>query len=140
MGSVALRFDMIIIKFPFRLESPNKTTNEHWSKRHARNKKLERIIRILWRQQGIKIKPPCEVFMCRIAPRSLDSHDNLPMAFKCVTDVVSSLLIPGKAKGQADSSNEIAWHFEQRKGTYAVEIKVIQSDHQPTKTTKTPTT
>jgi len=112
------------INFPFRLPSPNQTISEHWATRAKRNKKLSTIIRMLWKRDRIDLKPPCDVFLCRVAPKPLDEHDNLRTAFKPVVDIVADLLCPGLAAGQADSDSRIGWRYEQRKGPYAIEIRI----------------
>ena len=112
------------INFSFRLPSPNQTISEHWATRAKRNKKLAMIIRMLWKRDRIDLEPPCDVFLCRVAPKPLDAHDNLMASFKAVVDVVADLLVPGLPPGQADANPNIGWRYEQRKGPYAVEIRI----------------
>ena len=70
-------------------------------------------------------KPPCKVILTRVAPRSLDVEDNLPMALKTAKDAVADVICPGLAPGRADGNKNIKWEFAQRKGlpkTYSLEI------------------
>lgn len=70
---------------------------------------------------------PCKVTLTRIAPRLLDTGDNLPMAFKKSRDVIADMLIPGLQPGRADDDPRIEWSYDQKKGApkeYAIVIEI----------------
>lgn len=62
------------------------------------------------------------VHLVRVAPRALDSHDNLPGACKGIVDGITEAL------GFADDSHRrLVFHYDQRKGppkTYLVELLI----------------
>lgn len=104
----------VTMTLPFRLVSPN--VQEHWSKRHKRNKKQALIIKAKFNALPFKISPPCLVSLIRVAPRAMD-QDNLIAAFKGIRDSISALLNPGHAPGQADGQDSgIEWKYSQEKG------------------------
>lgn len=113
---------------PLRIVSESNVT-EHWTKRHARRKKQK--IAIKFSLSKSHIKPPCEVTLTRIAPRMLDSEDNLPSSLKASKDAVADFLVPGLQAGRADSDDRIKWFFRQEKGNvkeYALKIEITQQD------------
>ena len=116
------------IKLPIKTVSEANLSHEHWTKKHARHKKQKEAIRLAC---GNRITPdmlPCQIKLTRIAPRFLDKHDNLPCSFKFILDSLASLLVPGKANGQADNDKRIQVTYDQIKGIpheYAIEIEII---------------
>ena len=73
----------------------------------------------------LKDKPtlPCLVTITRISPRSYD-HDNFVASAKGLRDILSDLVIPGLAPGQADADPRITWHYKQEKGKQSVRIQI----------------
>ena len=62
-----------------------------------------------------------KVTITRVAPRPLDSHDNLRSSLKAVVDGISDWL------GVKDNDERIEWAYAQERGapkTYAVRIEV----------------
>lgn len=52
-------------------------------------------------------------------------YDNMVYAFKHVRDTIADLLVPGKARGQADSDERIGWFYDQRGAKdYKVSIEI----------------
>lgn len=97
----------------------------HYITAYKRKKKHKMAVRIFLNPHTFPL--PCTVYLTRVAPRSLDEHDNLPMSMKHIVDVISDILLPGLAAGRADDSKEITWQFNQRKGKpkeYALEIEI----------------
>lgn len=88
-------------------------THEHWTKSRKRHKIQQMLIRAAW-PKNAQISLPCYVCLERLSPRTLDS-DNLATAFKFIRDQVADLIVPGKAKGQADADPRIEWIYRQRK-------------------------
>jgi hypothetical protein len=106
------------VTIPMRLESVA-NTREHWQERRRRDKQqaqsvLAHLLRVI-RDRQMRCS---DVAFCRIGPQVLDS-DNLQSAFKGVRDTVATFF------GVSDSpSGPITWHYEQRRGTYAIEIRM----------------
>lgn len=103
-------------------------SGEHWTKKHKRHQTQKLLIQSYLnnRIEG-PIKLPCCVILTRIAPRSLDQEDNLPMAFKSYKDHIADFIIPGKAAGRADDSKQLTWVFKQEKGLpkeYALKVQI----------------
>lgn len=62
---------------------------------------------------------PVDVTITRIAPsRGLDPHDGLGAALKGTIDEVA------KALGVDDRDDRVRWRLDQRRGPYAVEIRI----------------
>lgn len=100
---------------------------EHWTKKHKRKKEQDRAVKLYLNGKVDESWLPCQITLTRIAPRTLDHADNLPMSFKTILDSVCNVLIPGKVKGQADSDSRIQVKYVQIKGIskeYAVEIEI----------------
>lgn len=117
------------IKLPIKTVSEASLSREHWTKKHRRHKAQKDFIFYALKDQINETLLPCKIKLTRIAPRFLDQWDNLPMSFKWILDSLASLLVPGKAIGQADSDNRIQVSYEQIKGgvkEYAIEIEIIQ--------------
>jgi len=89
---------------------------ENYHKANGRHRKQKKDIKdnlseiSSFKDQKITVK------LIRISPRSLDKHDNLPMAFKFIVDAIADLLNPGKKAGRADDSELITWKYDQEKG------------------------
>jgi len=113
---------MIEMTLPIKLVSPN--IQEHWTKRHKRNKSNDWTIRANWLKMSPIVYLPCIVVLTRLAPRKYD-EDNLIASFKGVRDSIADLLNPGLAKGQADSSKDIEWQYKQeRSKTIGIRIQI----------------
>lgn len=96
---------------------------EHWTAKHKRHKMQRRQIRMAFLTKKMDMTLPCRVKLTRIAPRSLDAHDNLRMSLKWVVDAIADNLLPGKACGRADDSDQISWDYDQERGKMAVKIE-----------------
>lgn len=118
---------------PIRTVSEANRGSEHWTKVRLRKKKQSQWVWAHWKSVNPTVSLPCKVVLTRIAPRSLDKQENLPMAFKAITDTIADLIIPGKARGQADSDERIEWLFKQEKGKpkeYAIRIEIFIEPNQ----------
>lgn len=116
------------IKLPIKTVSEANLTREHWTKKHARHKKQKEAIKFALANRVTPDLLPCLIKLTRIAPRFLDSHDNLPMSQKYVLDAICELLVKNKAIGQADNDKRIQVMYDQIKGVpheYAIEIEII---------------
>ena len=96
------------IRAPFRLH-PEGNARGHWAKTYRRRRKQRDDLR-LFLNVSRKPKLPVDVFLTRIAPRKMDEHDGLPMAFKALVDEICDWL------GIDDGGSEIKFHYDQMKG------------------------
>lgn len=119
-----MRYEWIV---PIKLDSvANK--REHWSKAYSRAKKQKQVIKMLFLSEKPVISLPAHIKLTRVAPRSLDDHDNLRMAMKAVLDEICGLIIPGLAAGRADSDPRLTFEYAQERGKpkeYALKIEII---------------
>ena len=102
----------IMIEIPIWIRS-EQAQSAHWAAsmtRHTRQKKAIRTI-----ISPLSISTPCSINLIRYAPHLMDSHDNLPYAFKWIVDTIAAKLIPGLAPGRADSSEKLTWRYNQIK-------------------------
>jgi hypothetical protein len=99
----------IVISLPLRLESVA-NLREHWTARHRRAKQHRFIAKCAVR---VHVNQPwadrLDVLLVRIAPRALDSHDNLRISCKGVVDGVADAL------GVDDRDPRVTWRYEQEK-------------------------
>lgn len=112
----------ITINVPIRIESLNRTYSEHWRKRANRNTSHRAAV---WFSLKAAKAPhdllPCTVTLTRIAPRSIDQHDNLRAGCKSAVDAVADWL------DVDDASALVEWRYEQRRGKpkeYAALIEI----------------
>lgn len=98
------------LKLPIKLVSPN--VQEHWRKRHKRNKVIAFLVKALWKE---KVKLPCEITITKVSPREFD-FDNYVYACKGLRDQIADKLIPGLKPGIADGDKRLTWNYEQEKG------------------------
>jgi len=108
-------------------------TGEHWTKKSERHRTQKFLINSYMRKHMNSKKEalPCTISMTRIAPRSLDEEENLPMAFKHIKDYIADFLIPGQAMGRADGDKRIRWEYSQEKGKpkeYAIRIQIKNNE------------
>ncbi len=90
---------------------------EHWTSKYKRHKNQKVRIKLKWLEADKKILTlPIHIELIRIATRSLDEKDNLPMSFKYISDALAECFVPGLAIGRADDSKLITWSFKQEKG------------------------
>lgn len=125
--------DPIIIKIPIRLISEANNT-DFWRVKWKRKKNNELLLKSYFNHAKVKAEPPCDVTLCRIAPRELDEEDNLRTAFKPIKDWIADRIIPGLAPGRADGDKRIKWHYTQEKGKileYAIKITIQCYPNQP---------
>lgn len=103
------------IQLPILTVSEANRAGEHWREKGNRHQAQHWEIRAAFRSENPKIELPCTVKLSRLAPRMLDSHDNLTMAFKFIVDEIANQLIPGLKTGKADSDPRIKWEYSQEK-------------------------
>lgn len=96
------------IRAPIQLH-PEGNARGHWAKTHRRRAKQRDDIR-QFLNVNRKPKLPVDVFLTRISPRKLDSHDGLPMSFKALVDEICDWL------GVDDGGSQVLFHYHQKKG------------------------
>ena len=122
-----VQLEKVEIEIPIRTVS-EANVSEHWTKKHKRKKQQRKICTFYLKSTSRiseKVKLPCCITLTRIAPRSLDIGDNLPMSFKHLRDVIAEILTGDIRPGLADSDDRLTWEYKQEKGKpkqYAVRI------------------
>lgn len=104
-------------------------SSEHWSAKSRRHKLHKRRIKQEFLKDQPGIIPPCKCILTRIAPRELDSHDNLRYSLKWVVDAIAAELTNDHVPGRADGNKDISWEYKQEKGKvkeYALRIQLIK--------------
>lgn len=96
---------------------------EHWTATYKRRQDEEQIVAVAMQNnlRGRQVEMPCVVKLTRIAPRRLDSHDNLRSSFKATADFISRKL------GVNDGDGSITWEYDQIAGQakhYAVKVEI----------------
>jgi len=115
----------IEITIPIKIIS-ELNVQEHWRKKYARHKKLQKIINLMFSRYRGTITLPCCVTLTRVAPRDLD-YVNFIGSLKALQDYVADQIIPGLPMGRADGDPRITWKYEQEKGKpkeYACRIRI----------------
>lgn len=118
---------MTLCGFPYILTLPIRTVSalnqrEHWGKR-ARRVKSERNAALLLTPRWLLAHLPLTVKLTRIAPRPLDTHDNLSSSMKGVVDGIAERL------GIKDNDPRICWSHAQERGKpkqYAVRVEFLE--------------
>jgi crossover junction endodeoxyribonuclease RusA len=111
----------LVVTLPLKIES-TANLREHWRKR-AHRASIERNgvhLSLKVNASIVPPKPPLVVTLTRIAPRELDSDNNVA-AFKACRDGIADWL------GVNDNDKRIEWVYRQEKGApkhYACRIEV----------------
>ncbi len=113
---------MIAVTLPIKAVSVL-NEREHWAKKASRAKLHRTTAWAALRaaDKEPRLLGPVKVRVTRIAPRPLDSHDNLAASVKNVVDGIADWL------GVKDNDPRITWLYRQERGapkTYAVRVEV----------------
>lgn len=104
------------------IKTPNALNRrEHHMARHRRirSHRTQAFLAVRASLAAARVQPPCTVTMTRIAPsEGLDAHDGLPASLKGLVDGVADAL------GLDDGDERLTWRYDQRRGPWAVEIKL----------------
>lgn len=106
-------------------------SSEHWTKKSKRHKIQKRRIKQQFLIDKPPICPPCKCIITRIAPKALDSHDNLRYSLKWAVDSIAENLTGDFVPGRADGNAEITWEYKQEKGKikeYGLRIQLIKDE------------
>ncbi len=108
-----MRQALLDITIPMRLPSRANFRGHTRSRKHTKMVREQRGVTRLVLSARAERRPklPCVICLTRIAPRSLDHADNLPMSMKSVRDGIADWL------GVDDRSDQIQWQYDQRKGS-----------------------
>ena len=122
----------IIATIPIRTVPESNRGGEHWTAKSKRHKMQKNAVFYCIKPMisNHPIPLPITITICRIAPRKLDSHDNLAISLKWIADAIAELFIPGLKIGMADNDPRITFTYTQEKGQpkeYAVRIKIEKS-------------
>lgn len=116
--------------------TPESNSREHWHVKALRHSRQREAVRSAWRQNPRTIanleNTPIIIYICRVAPRKLDNHDNLPTSLKSILDEICNCILPGYADGRADGKLKLKVAYAQEKGKvrqYAVKIKLFILEH-----------
>lgn len=93
---------------------------EHWAVKAKRTREQRKGIQNILRTANYNPKLPITIVLCRIAPRELDSDDNITMAFKAIRDGITDYL--GLTN---DNDIRLKWKYDQQSGApkyYAVRV------------------
>lgn len=108
------------VEVPIRIEStPN--LRESWQARSKRAGKHKHDTWFALRAAKAPHSLPCTVTLTRIAPRSLDAHDNLRAGMKAAVDGIALWL------GIDDADERVTWRYAQAKGApkeYALKVEI----------------
>ncbi len=114
----------LVVVLPLRLPSLA-NARLHWARRAKLAREQRGVVQwslacqFRWQlRQFFRWPSPVAITLTRIGPRTLDS-DNLEAACKHVRDGVADAL------GMDDGDPRLTWRYEQRKGKWGVEIRIV---------------
>lgn len=110
----------MIVRVPIRIESVD-NLREHWSARAKRTREQRAAVWYALRAAKAPHQLPCTVTLTRIAPRTLDSHDNLRAGLKASADACADWL------EVLDKDERITWSYSQARGKareYALHVEI----------------
>ena len=108
------------IEVPIRIESVA-NLREHWAAKAKRSREHRAAVWYALKATKAPHALPCTVTLTRIAPRTLDSHDNLRSGLKAAVDGVASWLMVD------DADPRITWAYAQQAGApkqYALMVEI----------------
>lgn len=125
---------LLTLELPLRIDSRGAgNSREHHMAKHRRIKTQQAAMALVLKTKGrawldaahmalSSARPPTVVVLFeRVAPRALDSHDNLRMGLKACADAVADWL------GLDDADERLRWEYRQTRGgerQYAVRVSL----------------
>lgn len=106
---------------PIRIESVD-NLREHWSARAKRAREQRQSVWYAMKAAKMPYKLPCTITLTRIAPRQLDSHDNLRSGCKASVDAIADWLDLA-----SDADPKVTWQYAQERGKpkeYALKVEI----------------
>lgn len=111
-----------MIEFPLKIVSvQNTSSNWRAVARRRKDEFDETFVQMKFVNKVARPTFPCTVKLTRIAPRQLDSHDNLRTGFKGPVDALAAWL---EIK---DNDPRVTWEYAQERGApkqYAVRVEI----------------
>lgn len=112
-------------EFDFRLRSVL-NARWHWTKLYRYKRELGAFTAAYWTIHLGNWRPmlPCKVTLTRIAPRAMDSHDNLRASGKSAIDSLAKII------GVDDADPRVTWLYSQERGqprAYAVRVAIEET-------------
>lgn len=105
------------MRFTIPIKAPSlSNTRMGWQKFASLKKRQKNATALCMRNLDIP-KPPLLVIITRVGPRKLDD-DNLVGACKYIRDQIATII------GIDDGSPLYIWHYEQKIGSYSVEVEI----------------
>lgn len=99
---------------------------EHWTLKHKRHKAQQSLLAMFLKKHQVIISLPCKIILTRLAPNTLDKHDNLPMSFKYIVDAICSIITGNFVSGKADSDERISIDYDQvLSKEYGIRIEIL---------------
>ena len=111
----AIFYDGFDLYCPIVSEANN---TDHWTVKHKRKnaQKIEVIAAMSKLRRTDLGKYPLMICILRYGGRKMDD-DNYQNSVKAIRDSIADQLRPGLAPGQADSTDQFTWHYQQIKGS-----------------------
>jgi hypothetical protein len=111
-----------VLTLPLKLESRANFRGHTRSRSHVKSIREQRgMTRIVLQSQAKKVQLPIRIKLTRIAPRTLDPNENLPMSFKSVVDGIADWL-------EVDDRSGLLCEYGQEKAdtpnTYGCRIEI----------------
>lgn len=99
---------------------------EHWSEAGRRHELQKGTVLMTLRPHRKYMPMPCNIFLTRYAPDTLDRFDNLPMSFKWILDAVCQVITGDNRPGRADAHEGIldVKYSQVKSNEYGVKIHV----------------
>lgn len=104
----------------------------HWRVVYNRKKEQKELVTVAMHNalRGRMVQLPCLIKLTRVAPRSLDSHDNLRSSLKFTVDAICQKL------GIDDASDQVSFEYHQmpmrtlKSYGVKIEIKTVGANEQ----------
>lgn len=123
-GKSKIDENCVVLDLPIRTKS-EANCFEHWTIKHKRHKAQQAIVASVLKPIVKNIKLPCKIILTRLAPKTLDKHDNLPMSFKYIVDTCCAIITGNYISGRADDDERISINYDQIVSKeYGINIKI----------------
>lgn len=102
----------VLLELPVKAVS-EANCSEHWTKKHKRHKAQKKLVYLALRSFIDRIFLPCHIKLTRYGSRKLDKHDNLPISFKYILDMLCGMITGDLRPGRADDDDRISVSYDQ---------------------------
>lgn len=104
--------NLVVIHLPIIAES-EANNFDHWTKKHKRHILQKRVVALALKPVKNHLILPIQIKITRLAPRSLDKWDNLPMSVKYILDACCAIITGDFRPGRADDDERITVSYDQ---------------------------